>query len=186
METGKVIHVGPLPHSETHTDILSRILVTWQEINGLCRLTNRFIGQSPGETTNASNTSKGYWNNNTKSSTLPLLDAPCRNSVSRSVPNLLSSVLFSDWASLGRTLQYLYLFCILVSSVDLSWLYADRIWNTPCNLTLLVFAAASKRIFRCCVNSLYLAVVTENFLYLLPGNGRLYHNFGDVFKKPVT
>jgi hypothetical protein len=41
-------------------------------------------------------------------------------------------------------------------------------------------------VFRCCVNNLYLFVVTEAFLYLLPTNRCLCHNLGDVFQQAVT
>jgi hypothetical protein len=70
--------------------ILLRILVMRQVINGFFGLMNRFIGQSPVGSTNTYNTSKGYWNNNKMSSSLPPLGAPCTNSVSRFVPSLFS------------------------------------------------------------------------------------------------
>jgi hypothetical protein len=120
-----------------------------------------------------------------KSSTLPHLDAPT-NSVSGSVPSLLSSVFFSDWAStIRRILRYL-ICSLLVSSLDLSCLHADRIWNTPCNGTLRFFLLSSKRVFRCCVNSIYLAVITETLLCVLPRNRCLCHNLGDVFQEAGT
>jgi hypothetical protein len=116
--------------SETDT-VLSRVLVTRQVINGLSGLMNRLIGQSPGGSTNTYNTSKGYWNNNTQSlqhchSLYEFGEQVC-------VPNLLSClVLGLRFYSVGLSSISL----LLVSSLDLSSLHADRIWNTPCNGTL--------------------------------------------------
>jgi hypothetical protein len=98
------------------------MLATRQVINGFSALINRFTGQSPVTTTNTCNTSKGYWNNKTqKSSTLPLLDAPCTNSVSKCVSNLFSSV--------GKTLQHLIFLSLTDGqSASLSWNKAP-IWG---------------------------------------------------------
>jgi hypothetical protein len=85
------------------------------------------------------------------------------------------------WAGLYPISSLLFL--LLVSSLDLSWLHADRI----CNGTLLRYCGlSSNRAFRCYVNSLYPAVVTETFLYVLPRNRLLCHNLGDVFQQAVT
>jgi hypothetical protein len=45
---------------------------------------------------------------------------------------------------------------------------------------------SSKHVFRCCVDRLHLAVVTQTFLYALPRNRCLCHNLGDVFQQTVT
>jgi hypothetical protein len=88
------------------------ILVTRRVINGFSGFMNRFIGQSPGESTNTCNTSKGYWNNNTKSSTLPpfcLVLGFCYSVGLSSISSLMSSV-----------------FCLplMISSLDQSWLHS--------------------------------------------------------------
>jgi hypothetical protein len=85
---------------------------------------------------------------------------------------------------LGRTLQYLISSSLFSfgSSLDISWLYADRI----CNCTLLRYCGCHGNVFRCCVNSLYITVVTETFLYLLHRNRCLCHKLGDMFQQAVT
>jgi hypothetical protein len=95
--------------------------------NGFSGLLNRFIGLWPGRSTNTCNTWKGYWNNNTKSSTLPRLDAPCKNSV-RSVHSLLSSLLSCPRTGLlllGKTFQYLISSLLSSSSESESYVTTD-------------------------------------------------------------
>jgi hypothetical protein len=43
-----------------------------------------------------------------------------------------------------------------------------------------------KRDFHCIVNNLYLVVLMEMFLHVLPTNRCLYHNLGAVFQQAVT
>jgi hypothetical protein len=126
--------------------------------------------------TNTYNTSKDYWNDNTKSSTLPLLDAPCTILVSGSVPNLFSSVLVSDSAYITRQDSLVSnLFCLLYSVSSRQYPRPKLASCRPdmklrATVHFFVLRLSSKRVFRCCVNSLYLAVVTETFLYVLSRN----------------
>jgi hypothetical protein len=64
--------------------------------------------------------------------------------LSRTLQYPLSSLLSCSRTGLlllGRTLQYLI--SSLQYSPDLRWLHADRICNTPCNGTILLFAAVT-------------------------------------------
>jgi hypothetical protein len=183
-------HINISPNNNA-CSILLHILVTQQVINGFFGLINRFIGQSPVTTTDTYNTSKGYGNNNTKSSTVPLLDAPCMNLVSRFIPSLLSlpcswtgllllTVLSSIWS-----LLFCILYCGQFSPPKLASCQPDM-KHCVQRYTSLFLQLTSKHVFCRSVNKPYLAIAAEPFLYTLPRNRYLCHILGDMFQQSVT
>jgi hypothetical protein len=76
---------------------------------------------------------------------------------------------------------------LLVNSLDLIWLHADRILKPSVQrYTSSFLRLSSKRVSLYCVKNLYLSVATETLLYALLRNRCLCHNLGDVFQQAVT
>jgi hypothetical protein len=130
--------------------------------NGRSGLMDRFIGQSPGG-------SKGYWKNNTftlRCSLYEFGEQVCTQ-----------SALGLSFCSVGLTS-----FCVFLSV----FLSLRQVSVEPCRDHRLRRLLLRVSVFRCRVNNLYLSVVTERFLYVLPTNRCLCHNLGDVFQQTVT
>jgi hypothetical protein len=99
----------------------------------------------------------------------------------------ICSLLSCSWTGLlllSRTLQYLISSLLHSSSGQFSQPKLALCWPDMKHsvqwYTSLFVRLSLKRVFHCCVNSLYLAIVTETFLYVLSRNRCLCHNLRDI------